>query len=130
MSLEGYTPILPASFIVNRGPNKIDPTTNSSYGTPVVFNVEIPTGSADRTYMQGSTSIQVIDPNGEGTCKPRLVAVASFSFKILNDLNAVPGSPFTESAGTIGDVAALLDFFKNIGYVLPSAKPLDEEPTP
>lgn len=122
-SIPGYN-VVQSAFSTSRGPQWLDPDTGSSYQAVVAYNVEIPTGSAERTYVQGNTSVQIIDPNGEGTCKPRLVATASFSFKIINDLNASAGAPFTGTAAADTDVTELLNFFGALGYDLPAATPL------
>lgn len=119
MSLQGYT-LAESAFSLNRGPQNIDPDTSSSQVIPVLYNVEIPTGTAERSYVNGSTSVTIIDPNGEGTCKPRLVATSSFSFKILNDLNATAGAPFTSETASQDDIESLLNFFATLTYTVPA----------
>lgn len=113
MSLEGYA-LAESTFDTDRGVSLLDPNSGSSYTKPLFFNVKIPTGSAERAYITGGSSITIIDANGEGVCKPRLVAVASLSVKIINSTNAVPASPFTSVVANRADVNALGGFLSEV----------------
>lgn len=113
MSLDGFS-LAAATFETPRGPQNLDLATGSTYQVPSMYNVEIPTGSAERTFAKGGTSVTVIDPNGEGTCKPRLVATASLSVLIINDTDAAPVDPFTSAAATTLDITSLANFLGEV----------------
>lgn len=109
MSLAGYT-LQASAFNQDRGPQKFDPATGSSMQKPVLYNKDVATGSANRKFVTGSSSVTVIDPNGEGTCKPRLVGVASLSITIINSTSASPADPFTSAEADSSDITALGNF--------------------
>lgn len=113
MSIQPY---ILSEVIMNtsRGSNNIDLLTGSAYVTPILYNEEVPTGSAVRAYVKGGTSVSVIDPNGEGVCKPRLVASASFKVSIINSASAVPGgTSFDNCVATVADITDLATFLGN-----------------
>lgn len=122
MSLQGFT-LATATFESPRGPQIFDLATGSQYSAPVLYNIEVPTGSATRTFVKGNTSVTVVDPNGEGTCIPRLVATASFSVLILNDADAAPVSPFSSAAAVAGDITSLATYLGTVlsGGTIPAA---------
>lgn len=111
MSLEGLSvityPFDQLDFSVDRGVTRLDPSTGSQFTKPAFYNVRIPTGVAERVFVTGGVTLTIVDPNGEGVCKPRLVAVANFSFKLINSLTAIPGPPFESVVATRGDIADL-----------------------
>lgn len=125
MSLQGFT-LETATFETSRGNSRLDQDTGSSFQEPVGYNEDIPTGAALRAYAKINTSVTVIDPNGEGNCRPRLVAAASTKMSIINDLNAPFGAPFTSVTAIDGDITTILDFFATVidPTAIPAPKPV------
>lgn len=126
MSLEGYvanpgTAIDLTTFTKLKGPQNFQPSTGSQYNVPLIFNEQIPTGFGLVTYAKSGTAITIIDPNGNGTCKPRLVAVGTFGFTILNSSSATPAAPFTQATGTPNDIATLVATLGTAYTVAPPA---------
>jgi hypothetical protein len=121
MSLEGLattnvvaeTAIDLSGYTINQGPSRVN-STGSRYQVPVVFNVLIPTGSAKRNFTRANTSLTIIDPNGEGTCVPRLVATASFKATLINSSAATPSSPFTSVTATAADFTLISATLSNL----------------
>lgn len=113
MSLQGYT-LEAGNFTVDRGNQVLQPETGSQYSRPIVFNSSIPTGAAERTFVSLSASVTIIDPNGEGTCKPRLVAVGSLSTRVINSTSAVAAAPFTSVAAIAADITSIGGFLTEL----------------
>ncbi|GFM95141.1 hypothetical protein MMARV_C020P2 [viral metagenome] len=132
MSLEGL-PVTTASdlsAIIDttgwdaRGLNAFKVNDGSNYSTLQMYNESVPVGSARREFAKGGFSITVLDPNGEGTCQPRLVATASLKMTILNSTSAPHGAPFTSSTASSADIlllgATVAELFHNKA-VIPAA---------
>lgn len=109
MSLNGFTLNLEA-FETSRGPVRLDQETGSTYNDAVAYRVSLPTGASRRSFIKGNASVSIIDPNGEGTCQPRLVATGSLSVTIIDDQDAPVGAPFTTNQAAAGDVTAIATF--------------------
>jgi hypothetical protein len=113
MSLTGYNLAI-GNFDLTFGPRKQQKSTGSSYTLPVIYNEDVPVGSAKRKYVNMSASVTIIDPNGEGTCVPRLVATSTLKMKVINSTSAVAADPFTTAAAEDEDITTLSDFLRDV----------------
>jgi hypothetical protein len=119
MALEGYDLTL-NQFELSRGPIKLDADTGSTLSSPTVYNQTLPTGTSEVNFLKANLSVTVIDPNGNGTCSPRLVAAASFKSSIINSSTAVAGAPFQNAMVSKADFGAIFTFFRSVIDSLPA----------